>query len=177
MTDSTSLFSVGKVVGFHGLSGELKVRPATNSPDLLLSIEAVTIRLASGRELAAEVLRIRLDKRLLFVTLAGYKDRTSVEFLLDAELFVEREQLAPLEEEEWWVTDLIGLAVYTTAGAPVGSVVSIIDGGNQILEIRPDGADEEGTILIPFVKQLVPKVDLPARRIEVVALPGLLDPQ
>jgi 16S rRNA processing protein RimM len=177
MTDSQDLFSVGKVVGFHGLAGELKVRPSTNSPTLLLSIEQVSIRLASGQELSGEVANVRLDKRLLFVSLAGYKDRTAVEFLMDAELLVDKDQLEPLETDEWWVTDLVGLEVYTTTGELVGAVVSIIDGGNQVLEIKSKDRLVDGTILVPFVKDLVPKVDIRAGRIEVVALPGLLEPQ
>jgi 16S rRNA processing protein RimM len=59
----------------------------------------------------------------------------------------------------------------------VGEIVSIIPGGTDILEIKPIGATDGKTILVPFVKDLVPVVDMKARRVEIKALPGLLEPQ
>jgi len=169
------LFPVGKVVGFRGLRGEVKIRPSTNSPEILLEITNVSIRLPDGRNINASVECVRLDKRMLIVTFKGYEDRTAVELLEDACVFVSRDQLGELEEEQWWVDDLVGLKVFTTSGAFVGSVLSVIDGGNQLLEIS--SADGDKSILVPFVKELVPLVDPGAGRIEVRDIPGLLEPQ
>jgi len=175
MKNRDALFPVGRVVGLHGLRGEIKVRPQTNSPDLLLGIKRVLIRLKDGHQLEARVRAVRLDRRLIMISLQDYPDRTAVEPLADAELFVQREEVGSLGEDEWWVPDLIGLPVYTTDGTMVGAVSSIIYGANQLLEIsvKEGGA----TILVPFVKALVPVVDLKAGRIEVVDIPGLLEPQ
>jgi 16S rRNA processing protein RimM len=169
------LFPVGKVVGFRGLRGEVKIRPSTNSPEILLDIKTVSIRLPDGRNLTASVGSVRLDKRMLSVNFEGYADRTAVELLEDAEIFVSRDQLSDLEEEQWWVDDLVGLKVFTTSGAFVGSLLSIIDSGNQLLEISTGDGDK--TILVPFVKELVPLVDPGAGRIEIHDIPGLLEPQ
>lgn len=171
------LFHVGKIVGFHGLRGEVKIRPSTNSPDLLVGITSVKIRLPSGQELAGKVGSVRLVRRLLLVNFVEYKDRTEAEFLENADVYVTRDQLEPLEDDEWWVSDLVGLEAYTVAGELIGTVVSIIDSSNQLLEIQPARSGDQRTILVPFVKALVPKVDLRSRRIEVANLPGLLDPQ
>lgn len=173
--DSKGLFPVGKIVGFRGLGGEVKIRPSTNSPEILLDIETVSITLSDGKTAAASVKSARLDKRMLIVVFSEYKDRTSAEFLEDAEVFVSREQLRDLEEEQWWVDDLVGLKVFTTSGAFVGSLLSVIDCGNQLLEIATGDGDK--TILVPFVKELVPLVDTRAGRIEVKSIPGLLEPQ
>lgn len=170
------LVKLGKVVGFHGLRGEIKLRPYTNSPELFLPVKKVQIRLPDGQLIDGKLASIRLDRRMIILALAGYKSRSDVEFLQSAEIYAQKSDMAPLEEDEWWVKDLVGLSVYTTAGQPVGTVISIIDGGNQILEIAQSDATEK-TILVPFVKALVPTVDIKGKRLEVVDLPGLLDAQ
>ena len=71
--------------------------------------------------------------------------------------------------------DLVGLDVFTTDGAPVGKVANVIDIGHQLLEIKIPESDK--LITVPFVKALVPVVDPTNHRIEVVDLPGLLEPQ
>jgi 16S rRNA processing protein RimM len=167
-------FLVGKVVGFQGLRGEVKIRPSTNNPELLLDITNVRLEMP-GEKLDATVSDMRLDRRMLFVKFKGYNDRTAVEFMQDAEVFVDKDQVADLDEDEWWVTDLVGLPAYTTSGAAIGTISGIIDAGNQILEISAGGDGK--TILVPFVKDLVPVVDIKGRRVEISDLPGLLEPQ
>lgn len=170
-------FSVGTVVGAHALRGTLKVRPTTNNPTLLLDIETVEVQLPlPGNPVEiAHVRNIKLDKNLFFIDLKEYTDRDAAEGLIGAEIFTSRDQLLELEEDEWWIDDLIGLPVFTPDGKQVGVVAAIIHGAGELLEIRKEGGTESDTALVPFVKALVPKVDLTARRIEITDLPGLLD--
>ena len=170
-----SLFPVGKVVGMHGLRGIMKIKPSSNNPQLLLDIETVQVVLPNGTIEEANVDTIYLEKRMLFLKLKECVDRTAAEKYLDASISTTRAQLRNLEENEWWVDDLIGLPVFTTDGVEVGTVSDIIGANSELLEIkRKDDADGE-PILVPFVEALVPLVDLESRRVEVVALPGLLD--
>lgn len=169
------LFPVGKIVGFRGLKGEVKIIPKTNSPELLLNIENVNIILANGSQLNALVREIYLRKGVLFLSFTNFADRNSVEALANAEVYVSRNQLSALEEEEFWISDLVGVDVFTTSGAFVGRILSIAGDTNQILEISSDLPGK--TILVPFVKQLVPTIDLKHNRIEVADLPGLLEAQ
>jgi 16S rRNA processing protein RimM len=173
----SDLFPVGKVVGFVGLRGDLKIRPSTNNPALLMSIDNVEVRLPSGAVLNKQVEHIRVEKRMIIVRLSGIEDRTAAQQFLDAEILTSRDELEPLEDEEFWISDLVGLDAYTTEGKFVGKVASIIDGGNQILEIDCGAGSEGKTILIPFVKALVPELDLKSKRLTISAIPGLLEPQ
>lgn len=166
-------FPVGKIVGFHGLRGDVKIRPQTNNPTLLLDIDDVELVSREGRKKLI-VKEMKLEKRMLIAKFDGYPDRTSVEPFLDATLFTSPDQLNELEEDEWWVTDLVGLPVFTTGGKEVGTISSVIGGNSELLEVSPP--DRDGTILIPFVKALVPTVDMKRGRVEVVDLPGLLEP-
>ena len=166
-------FPVGEIVGFVGLQGKIKVRPSTNNPDLLLSIKSVLIDDNSEGGRIETVNKIAYEKKLLVLTLKGLTDRNAVEELKGAQMYTTREQLENLEEEEWWVEDLVGLDVYTTGGELVGSVVGIIESAGQLLEISTGKGRE--TKLIPFVKDLVPTVDVKNRRIEINPIPGLLE--
>lgn len=171
-------FVVGTIVGFHGLEGEVKVRPQTNKPEVLLDITHV--RTKPTKTLASmllEVENVAVEKRLLWMQFKGYEDRTSVETLMGAQLLTWESQVGELEEEEFWIKDLIGAEVYTQAGNLVGKVADIIYGGSDLLEIKPDNDASGKMILIPFVRHLVPVVDLKANRIEVSDIPGLLEPQ
>jgi 16S rRNA processing protein RimM len=166
-------FPVGKIVGFIGLRGDMKIRPETNNPELLLDIDDVEV-LRGGQRLKYEIADIKLEKRMLVIKLKGFADRTSVEHFMDSLVYTTREQLNELDEEEWWVDDLVGLAVFTPDGNQVGTVSGITGANGELLEVK--SSTKEGTILIPFVKALVPIVDIKGRRVEVVDLPGLLEP-
>lgn len=170
-----SLFPVGKVVGMHGLRGIMKIKPSSNNPQLLLDIETVQVVLPNGTIEEANVDTIYLEKRMLFLKLKECVDRTAAEKYLDASISTTRAQLRNLEENEWWVDDLIGLPVFTTDGVEVGTVSDIIGANSELLEIKKKDNSSAEPILVPFVEALVPVVDIVARRVEVVALPGLLD--
>lgn len=170
-----SLFPVGKVVGLQGLAGYMKVKPSSNNPTLLLDIKDVQIVFADGSIKECTVSDIYFERRLLFVKLAECADRTAAEPYVDSSISTTRSQLRNLSENEWWVDDLIGLRVFTTDGAEIGTVSDIIGANSELLEITRLGAEDKEPILVPFVEALVPLVDMEGRRVEVVNLPGLLD--
>lgn len=179
------LFYLGKIVGFLGLKGEVKVRPFSNSPELALRIKKVYLKTKED-SIEADVLSLRLEKRLYVMKLKGFPDRTSVELLMGLGVYCDRAQLSVLEEDQWWVQDLVGLEVFSDSGEKVGVVLSIIEAATDILEILPEPSkepaveekkDKEKTILVPFVKALVPVVDLSARKIVVKNIPGLFEAQ
>jgi 16S rRNA processing protein RimM len=151
----------------------MKIRPQTNNPTLLLDITDVQIVGADGSRTAAEVKDLKLDRRMIFLSLKDYPDRTAVEHFVNADVFVDREQLRDLGEDEWWISDLVGLKAFSVNGNFVGTICSVVDSGNQLLEIvEPEG---KKTALVPFVTDLVPVVDIKAGRVEIRDIPGLLE--
>lgn len=171
-------FPVGSVVGFQALAGEVKVRPVTNNLDLLSRLKSVKVELSKESAPAVLLIQsIKLERQLVFLKFRGYTDRTSVEHLAGARLFAKESELTPLKQEQFWVTELIGMKAYTTEGELIGTICDIIPGPTDILEIEP-AIDAGGkTILVPFTKPLVPVVDKAAGRVEITALEGLLEPQ
>jgi 16S rRNA processing protein RimM len=171
-------FAFGKIVGLHGLRGEVKVRPTSNSPEILASVQNVRTKATKHfPSVDLEIDSIHFDKRMYYLCFVGYDDRTSVEHLMGAELLTWEDQLEELAEEEFWVKDLVGMTAYKENGEVVGNIVGIMYGGNDLLEIKREGDPADKSILIPFVKTLVPTVNLREKRVIVADIPGLLEPQ
>ena len=176
--DSTPTFNFGKVVGFHGLQGEVKVRPEPNKPEILASVKHV--RTKETKHFPSVDLLIEsshFDKRMYYLAFEDYPDRSSVEHLMGAELLTYEEELEELEEEEFWVKDLVGMIACKENGEEIGRVIDIVYGGNDLLEIRRDQDPPGKTILIPFVKSIVPTVDMKSRKLLVADIPGLFEAQ
>jgi 16S rRNA processing protein RimM len=82
---------------------------------------------------------------------------------------------APTDPEEFWDHDLVGLSVVTATGEPVGTVTEVVHTSAQDLLVveRETGTE----LLVPFVAELVPTVDLTAAQVVIAPPPGLLDEQ
>jgi 16S rRNA processing protein RimM len=171
-------FFFGTVVGFHGLGGQVKVRPSCNSPEILVGVRNVLTK--DRKHFPASRLEIEslsFEKRICRLTFVGYEDRSSVEDLMGAELFTWTDELQELSEEEFWVKDLVGMTVYKENGEEVGRVIGIRYSGNDLLEVRRSDDPPGKTILIPFVKSIVPTVNLSEKRLVIIELAGLLEAQ
>ena len=96
---------------------------------------------------------------------AALPDRTAAERLVNLKLYVERERLPAPATDDFYLSDLVGLAAVTAEGAALGRVVQVHDyGAGASLEIAGEGAP----LLVPFTKAAVPNVDLVARQLVVV---------
>lgn len=170
-------FPVGTVVAAHGLDGTIKVRPLTQSPEMLLSVkQLISSGNAEKKPDTFTVRSVTLDKRMLYYRLHNYNTRSEAESLIGTFLEAPDNQIEPLEEDEFWVEDLIGCEVVDAGGQAIGHIKSVALSGTPVLEIVPTSAPEK-LILIPFIEQFVPVVDIKAGRITVSAIPGLLEPQ
>lgn len=194
---------IGRIVAAQGLDGELRVYPNSDFPERFLEpgtrwlkrpgdSEPQQVELLEGRDIPG--------KGLYAIILEGIEDRSQAEALRGAKLFVPESDRPQLEEDEYHVIDLVGLEVYHQhTGERLGIITDIIPAGNDLLEVkldrplvttspepeepptpgkrqkRPKPPKSQTTVLIPFVKEIVPIVDLPNRRLEVNPPQGLLD--
>jgi 16S rRNA processing protein RimM len=116
-----------------------------------------------------EVASAREAKGHLVATLKGVTTREEAERLNGVELYVARDKLPATDDDEYYHTDLIGLAAVTTADEPLGRVVAIHNfGAGDIIEIAPPHGP---TLLLPFTNAVVPTVDLAGGRV-VIEMPG-----
>ncbi len=155
----------------HGVKGELRVKSFTEDP---LDLGAYgPLETEDGTRL--EVESVRLGKEVVVVRLKGVRDRDAAEALKGKKLFVPREKLpAPEEDDEFYHADLIGLAVVTSDGSPLGRVVAVPDyGAGPLLEIAPQGGG--ASVLLPFVKAHVPEIDLAGGKVIADPPEGLFE--
>jgi 16S rRNA processing protein RimM len=168
--------ALGRVVGAHGLGGQLRVRYFGGAPDNLMRLE---VALLAESEDAADVERFEVTRAApgrreeVRMALAGVEDRESAERLRGKLVVVEASQLEALPEGEYYSYQLVGCRVEGTDGQPIGTVREIwATGAVDILVVE----DEKGTRqMIPAAEGQLRTVDLELRRIVIEILPGLLD--
>jgi 16S rRNA processing protein RimM len=164
---------VGRIGRAHGIKGEVSVEVRTDEPELRLAPGAVLATdPASAGPLTVETGRVHSGR--LILRFEGVKDRTGAEALRNTLLIAEVDPaVTPEDPEEFYDHQLIDLDVVTTDGTEVGRIAEISHLPYQDLLIvkRPDGSE----VMIPFVSEIVPEVDLAEQRAIIDPPPGLLD--
>jgi 16S rRNA processing protein RimM len=164
---------VGRIGRPHGIRGELTVEVRTDDPETRFAPGAV-LRTEPAERGPVTVEEVRSRPGGLVVAFAGIADRTAAEALRGTVLVVDSESLPPLEDaEEWYDHQLIGLAAVTADGDRLGELTEVVHApGSDLLVVRdPDGREH----LVPFVREIVPTVDVPGGRVVVAAPEGLFD--
>jgi 16S rRNA processing protein RimM len=165
--------AVGRVTAPHSLRGEVRVEPHTDFPERFTPGTTVFV----GADLQkVTVESARAHKNQILLQLAGVQDRNGAESLRGAWLFVEEADAAALEDDTYWVHDIIGLMVQTETGEPLGKITDVLfTGANDVYVIT--GTDDTGNareVLLPAIADVVQEVDLAEQRMVVRLLPGLL---
>ena len=167
---------VGRLVKAHGLKGALKVELYTDdparrfTPGATFTLQVPTTSEWHGKSL--ELVELRWYNTHAVAFFKDVPDRTVAETLVKAILWVEQEtEELPVEEDAWYDHQLVGLAVLRD-GVRVGTV-SQIDHlpAQDLLTV----ATETGDVLVPFVKEIVPAVDIAAGTLTVTPPPGLFE--
>ncbi len=158
---------MGEVVGAHGVKGLVRVRPFTDEPEAIAAYG--TLRDERGRRLTLEA--VGRAKGAVLARIEGVVDRNQAEALTGTRLYVARAALPAIEEAEtYYHADLIGLRAETAEGRALGRVTAVHDfGAGDVLEVEPATGHGPGeSLLVPFTREAVPEVDLPAGRVVVV---------
>lgn len=163
---------VGRIGRPHGVRGEVTVEVRTDDPELRFEAGAVLVTdPASVGPLTIE--SRRWHKGVLLIGFAGVTSRDEAEELRNTMLVIDSSEVQPLDDpDEFYDHQLIGLSVVTVDGTAVGEVADVLHHGQDLLVVRRPGAAEA---YIPFVKPLVPEVDIQAGRLVVDPPPGLLE--
>jgi 16S rRNA processing protein RimM len=156
----------------HGIRGEITARVSGIEPSALAGVEGLVLRTADGAERPVRVSRVRAKKTGPILAIDSVATRTEAESLRNGVLLARREALPEPDEGEWWVADLLGLAVESDEGEELGTLEEVIPlPANDVLVVR----GRRGEVLLPLTEEVVREVDLAAKRMVVRILPGLLD--
>ena len=180
---STTEVVVGRIGKAHGLKGEVSVELRTDEPDRRFAANASLATQTprggapddSDQPSRLTVRSTRWHQSRLLVTFAEVGDRNRAESVRGLLLLTDVDPAdTPEDPQEFYDHQLVGSTVVTPDGAPVGELTELVHGRAQdLLSVRATDGRE---ILIPFVAQLVPTVDVPNKRIVVEDVPGLLSP-
>jgi 16S rRNA processing protein RimM len=153
---------VGRVVRAHGVRGEVRVAPSTDNPDRFIAGSRVFLRprgAAAGEDRRPLVVAgIRGDAAFPIVEFAGVVGRDEADRLRGGVLEIPAEELADLDEDEFYAFDLEGLEARTPAGTRLGLVKELLEApANDVLVLTLESGEE---LLVPFIEQAVTEVKL-----------------
>jgi 16S rRNA processing protein RimM len=164
---------VGRIGRPHGLRGDVSVEVRTDEPDKrFVAGAAIATEPASTGPLLIE--SVRWHSGTLLIRFDGVNDRDHAEELRGTMLVIDSADIPlPEDPDEFYDHQLIGLAVVTPGGERVGEVSDVLHHGQDLLVIRRGKTD----VYVPFVKALVPTIDLDKGILVVDGPAGLLDPE
>jgi len=168
--------AIGRIVGMHGLNGELRVELHTDFPERFAQGETILL----GEALAVKTVHAaREHKGMILLTLADVTSRDEAESLRDEWIFIPDNAAMALPEGEYWVHDIIGLQVVDEADQPVGQVTDVLQtGANDVYIISPAAGvnrDKDKELLIPAIAEVVQSVDVAGGTLTIRIVPGLID--
>lgn len=166
------LLQVGIISSTHGIRGEVKVFPTTDDATRFRKLKEVI--LDTGRErLTLQIEGVKFFKKFAILKFKGYDNINDIEKYKGASLLIQRKDAVKLQRDEYFIADLIGMEVANEDGSFQGVLKDVLEtGANDVYVVsRESGSD----VLIPAIKDCILSVDLPAGRMKVHLLDGLLD--
>lgn len=161
---------IGRIVNTHGLRGEVKVYPLTDQAERFEELDYLFI--GEGEE-KKKLLSVKHHKNMVLLRIEGIDSIEKAEALREKYLFIDRENLRELEEDEHLIADLIGLSVIDVSGNPVGVLKDVLSyAANDVYLIEsPEGRE----YLIPGLKRFVPEIDMEKGQILIDPIEGMIE--
>ena len=164
------LLEIGKIVNTHGLRGEVKIVPWTDTPDVFEDLTVIYIKNKSEYK-PLNIESVRYQKNNLIVKFKEYSDINDILQYKHAVLYAERDDLGELPEGVYYIVVLIGLVVFTESGEKIGIIADVFNtGANDIYDVKREG---KKNLLLPVIDDVVKEIDLENKRVTVHVMEGL----
>jgi 16S rRNA processing protein RimM len=166
---SAARIRVARIGAAHGVRGEVKLWSFTENPGAVADYGVLESEDGTRH---VEITSLRAAKDHFVARLEGIEDRDAAAALCNLDLFVPRDRLPPIDEEDtFYHADLIGMAAVTPEGVPLGAVTALHNlGAGDLIEIATAAGGEP--LLLPFTESIVTNIDMALRQI-VVVLPSV----
>ena len=166
----TEEFQVGVITSTHGIRGEVKVYPTTDDPARFKQLKTVTLNDRDGSRIL-HIRSVKFFKQYVILGFEEFNDINQVEGLKKAVLTVSREDAVPLDEDEYYVSDLIGIRCVDDTDEEIGILKEVMPtGANDVYVIEKDGRQ----ILVPAIKDCIREVDMESGIMHIHLLEGLI---
>lgn len=164
------LFEVGEIVKTRGLRGCLKALSYLEAKSISPKPDAVYIETGPGQKKRFGLKKINLTGRAFFIELNEINDVEAAQALVGCRVYLSKSVLDKPPEGEYYIHDIIGLAVYTEKGECVGQIASVFSNGSHDVYVCQS---EEQEILLPAVSEVVRTIDIHQRMMTVKLPQGL----
>ncbi len=169
--DGKDLLQVGVITSTHGVRGEVKVFPTTDDPGRFRGLMAVTLDTGKGQK-ELRIQGVKFFKQFVILKFEGIDNINDVEEYKRCPLLVTREDAVPLEEDEYFIADMIGMEVVTEDGEAFGTLKDVIGtGANDVYVVE---SLRYGDVLIPAIKECILSVDIEEKKMEIHLMEGLI---
>lgn len=165
------IFRIGVITSTHGLKGEVKVFPTTDDVNRFKKLKKCILRTPKG-DIEVEKNSCKFFKNMVILSFKEFKDINEVEKYKNCELYVTRDNAVPLDEDEYYIADVIGMEVFEEESR-LGVLADVMQTGANDVFVIDLGDKKE--LLIPVIKDCVLDIDYEAKKINVKLMKGMLD--
>lgn len=164
------LLRVGVISSTHGVRGEVKVYPTTDDVNRFKKLKKVV--LDTGREyMDLEISGVKFFKNMVILKFKGIDNINDIEKYKGKDLLVTRDQAVPLEEDEYFIYDIIGAKVVTEDGNEFGELKEVLQtGANDVYVVKTTEGKE---ILLPVIEECILDIDIDNKIVTAHIMPGL----
>ena len=165
------LLQVGVITSTHGIRGEVKVFPTTDDPKRFKKLKQVILDTGiEKRDL--EVVSVKFFKQFVILKFKGIDNINEVERYKRCPLLVTRDHAVPLQEDEYFIADMIGMQVVTEDGALFGTLKDVIEtDANDVYIIE---SSEHGEVLVPAIKECILDINIEEQKMQIHLMDGLV---
>ena len=170
MHGDANYFSIGTIVNAHGTAGCVRVYPATFDVSRFSMLDKVILR-QNRKEQILEITDVRYHKNLVILKFSGVDNMDDALALKSSVIIIPRENALPLEKDEYYIPDLIGMAVFSDSGEFLGELTDCLQySANDVYVISKQGFAD---LLLPAIKQCIISVDIENKKMIAHVLEGL----
>ena len=171
MKEKLTHFRIGQIVNTQGLKGEVRGYPYVDDINRFDELENFYLDKNFNQEF--EVERVRYKGNMVIMKIKGVDSVEMAERLKTKNLYVSRENSVDLDEDEFFIADLIGLDVFTVAGEKVGTLKDVLQySANDVYVVKGDNDKE---YLIPSTLKFVPEINIEEKKMIIDPIKGMLD--
>ena len=166
------LFRIGVITSTHGLKGEVKVFPTTDDINRFKKLKKCILRTPKG-DIEVEKASCKFFKNMVILSFKEFNDINEVEKYKNCELYVTRENAIPLDDEEFYIADVIGMRVVCDDNNDLGELKDVLQtGANDVFVVELKNGNE---LLIPVIKECVIDINYNEKVVVVKLMKGMLD--
>ena len=169
--DKMDYIYIGRVANTHGVKGGIKVFPTTDDITRFKKLKLITLEDTKGKDTDYKILGLKYAGKFVVLQLEGIDDMDQALMLKQSIVKIPRKQALPLEKDEFYIQDLVGLEIFEE-NVQIGVLSEVLfTGSNEVYIIdMTDGRE----LLLPAIKDCVLKVDLKKKRMDIHIMEGLL---